>query len=353
MGQPSRAETDACVASFYLDIATVEAPIACCTESGLLQAATSSARALLRRVSQLEELPAQLPPELWGLLERTVPGDAVEWRSPSAPREVLGCTRYTGAPGSYVLLMRDVSSKRLALSELIHRQRVDMTEHLVAGIARDIRGSVASMVYSAEFLNASANVAAPKEISETVHDISRASASLQRTLDSLLDYACIGPSVCVPVQLRDVLNRAVASVRGQYGDRSHRVRIDVAPRAESVRGNPLVVEQIFVNLLRNAVEACAAPCCVIVTAFLAPPPHGALRGAPCVSIRVWDDGPGIPTDHRRFVFDPFFTTKQGSLGLGLAMARKAAESLEGHLELTDDDTGTCFSLYLPRAEEVP
>jgi signal transduction histidine kinase len=66
---------------------------------------------------------------------------------------------------------------------------------------------------------------------------------------------------------------------------------------------------------------------------------------------VWDDGPGIPPDHRRFVFDPFFTTKQGSPGLGLAIARQAAESLDGMLELTDDETGTCFSLYLPGWEQ--
>jgi signal transduction histidine kinase len=72
-----------------------------------------------------------------------------------------------------------------------------------------------------------------------------------------------------------------------------------------------------------------------------------------VCIRVWDDGPGIPEDYRRFVFEPFFTSKPGSLGLGLSIARRAAESLSGGLELSDDDAGTCFSLYLPCVEEAP
>jgi signal transduction histidine kinase len=74
---------------------------------------------------------------------------------------------------------------------------------------------------------------------------------------------------------------------------------------------------------------------------------------PGVCIRVWDDGPGIPDDSRRFVFEPFFTSKPGSLGLGLSIARRAAESLSGGLELSDDDAGTCFSLYLPCVEEAP
>lgn len=352
MGQPSRADVDGSVVS-YLDIATLEAPIALCSVTGLVQAASSSARGLLQRISRSEHLPVAVPAELWGLLERAGTGEAVEWRSPVAPREVLGCTRYPGAPGAYVLLMREVSAKRLALSELVHRQRVDMTEHLVASIARDIRSSVASMVYSAEFLHVSVSRAEPAVLAETMGDISRASASLQQTLDSLLDYARLGPSVCAPVHLRDVLNRAMASLRGQYGARAHRLRVDVAPRAELVRGNPIVIEQIFVSLLRNAVEASPMPRCVIVTAFPALPLQASsLEAAGRVCIRVWDDGPGIPVEHRGFVFDPFFTTKQGSLGLGLAIARQAAESLDGSLELADDDTGTCFSLYLPGIEEI-
>jgi len=352
MGQPSRADVDGAVVS-YLDIATLEAPIAVCSFTGMVQAASSSARGLLQRVSRSEQLPAAVPAELWGLLEGVATGEAVEWRSPVAPREVLGCTRYAGAPGAYVLLMRELSAKRLALSELVHRQRVDMTEHLVASVARDLRSSVASMVYSAEFLNASVRRAEPAVLAETMGDISRASASLQQTLDSLLDYARLGPAVCAPVQLRDVLNRAMASLRGQYGERAHRLRVDLAPRAELVRGNPIVIEQIFVSLLRNAVEASPAPRCVIVTAFPAfPNPAASLEASRRVCIRVWDDGPGIPLEHRSFVFDPFFSTKPGSLGLGLAIARQAAEGLDGMLELTDDDTGTCFALYLPGIEEI-
>jgi signal transduction histidine kinase len=351
MGEPSRAEADALVASQYLDIASVQAPIAVCGATGVVQAATAPALSLLRRVSVVDQVPVCVPTDLWRLLERTAPGEAVEWRPPGIAHEVLGCTRYAATPGSYVLLMREVSSKRLALSERLNRQRVDLTERLVASIARDLRSSVASVVYSADFLNVSGGGIAPAMLEETVKDISKASKSLQQTLDALLDYAHLGPSVSVPVQLRDVLNRAVGSLRAHYRDGAHRVRVDLAPRAEHVRGNPIIVEQILVNLLLNAVEASAAPRCVIVTAFPALRPLDPHVGTPfSICIRVWDDGPGILAEHRRFVFEPFFTTKQGNPGLGLSIARQAAESLEGQLELTDDDTGTCFSLYLPGYE---
>jgi signal transduction histidine kinase len=354
MGEVGLLDGEAPVPSHSLDIATVEAPIALCTDAGLLQTATTPALALLRRVAVLEQLPAPVPAELWRMLERSPNGEAVEWRPPGARQEVVGFTRYYAARGLFVLLMREVSAKQIALSERLHRQRLDTTERLVASIAHDIRSSVASVVYSADFLNVSGSSIPKAVLSETVRDLSEASASLQLTVDALLDYAHLGPSVSVPVLLRDALNRALGSLRAHYREGTHRVRMDVAPRAEWVKGNPIVIEQIFVNLLLNSVEAAATPRCVIVTAFPAPRPRGPRAEGPSyVCVRVWDDGPGIAPDLRRFVFDPFFTTKQGSPGLGLAIARQAAESLDGVLELTDDDSGTCFSLYLPSCEGLP
>ena len=334
-----------------LEIDTIEAPLVLCSSNGRLQFATPLALALLRRVSSSDELPASVPAALWRLLEREKPGDAVEWRPTGARQDVLSCTRYFAARGSYLVLMREASAKHLALAERLHRQRVDSTERLVASIAHNIRSAVASVVYSAEFLGVRGGSVEPPVMVETLHDIAKASQSLQLTVDALLDFARLGPTISVPVSLRDVLNRAHDALRVHYRDGAHRLRMDIAPRAEWVRGNPLVLEQIFVNLLLNAIEASTAPRCVIVTAFPAPMPREARSGASFyICVRVWDDGPGIPSELRPFVFDRFFTTKHEGCGLGLAIAREAAENLDGKLELSDDESGTCFSVYLPSGE---
>ena len=354
MGEVGLLDEAASAAAHALDIETVEAPIALCSNSGRLQLATPAAVALLRRVSLLEQLPASVPIDLWRLLEREKAGESVEWRPPGARQDVLSCTRYFAGRGSYLLLMREVSAKHALLAERLHRQQLDATERLVSSIAHDIRSSVASVMYSADFLEVGGSAIAPTVMSETLRDISKASSSLQLTVDALLDYARLGPSVSVSVSLREVLNRAHGSLRAHYREGAHRMRVDVAPRAEWVRGNPIVIEQIFVNLLLNAVEASPGPRCVIVTAFPSLLPTAARVGsAMYVCIRVWDDGPGIPADLRPLVFDPFFTTKHESPGMGLSIARQAAESLDGILELTDDDSGTCFSVYLPSGEGAP
>jgi signal transduction histidine kinase len=166
--------------------------------------------------------------------------------------------------------------------------------------------------------------------------------------------------VSVPVLLHDVINRVRGLLGVHYRDGAHRLRVDIAPDAEWVMGNPVVIEQIFVNLLLNSAEASPSPRYVIVTASPSSPPHGrksegaskkTLEHTPFhVCIRVWDDGPGIPASFREFIFDAFFTTKPNSIGLGLSIARHAAESLDGALVLMDDEPGTSFALYLPGCE---
>jgi signal transduction histidine kinase len=328
----------------------VEAPLVLCASNGSVQMATGVAVALFRRVL-VDERPGRVPSDLWRLLEQAPAGEAVEWRPPGAVRNVLGCTRYSAARDSYLLLMREVSAKNVALSQRVQRERLASTERLIASIAHDIRSSVASVVYCSDFLLSAGATISPAVLAETLRDISTASASLQRTVDSLLDYANLGPNVCLPVSLREVIGRAFGSLRSHYGEGVLRLRVDVAPQSDWVLGNPIIIEQIFANLLLNAVEASLGQSCVIVTAFPATAAAGSgEERSSYVCIRVWDDGPGIPTDLRQHVFDPFFSTKQQSAGLGLAVARRAAEDMNGRLELAEGDGGTCFAVYLPASE---
>lgn len=337
--------------SAVLALNAIEAPIAFCSGSGRLQSASPVALSLLQRLGVLESAPGQLPDELWRLLELAPAGEAVEWRPPKAQRSLLGCTRYIVPQRGCLLLMREVSDKRLALSQRLRRQRLESTGRLVASIAHDIRSSVASIVYSADYLSVSSAVLKQQELGETVQEISDASRRLQLTVDGLLDYARLGPSISVPVSLREVLNRAQGLLRSLYRDGAHRLRVELSGEAEWVRGNPITIEQIFVNLLLNAAESSSSARRVTVTSCL--DEAAAVPGRPeprRVCIRVSDDGPGISEAVRTSIFEPFFTTKPQGTGLGLTSAREAAESLEGRLELEPVEYGACFAVYLPWSE---
>jgi signal transduction histidine kinase len=116
-----------------------------------------------------------------------------------------------------------------------------------------------------------------------------------------------------------------------------------------VRGNPLSVEQIFANLLSNAAESLAGPARARISAELEVARQGS--GVPSrVRVRVWNDGPRVPSELAEAIFEPFFTTRPNANGLGLTEARSAAEALNGSLTLETLGPGRCFTLIFPASE---
>jgi signal transduction histidine kinase len=108
------------------------------------------------------------------------------------------------------------------------------------------------------------------------------------------------------------------------------------------RCDPAMVEQILLNLLKNAIEATRPSGHVTVSV-------GA-RGEKA-ELLVADDGPGLSSAMRAQLFNPFATTKgPGGTGLGLAVSRRLARAHDGELELVPTDSGVTWRLLLPLAD---
>ena len=105
--------------------------------------------------------------------------------------------------------------------------------------------------------------------------------------------------------------------------------------------DPALVEQILLNLLKNAVEALSPGGAVVVRT-------GRANGSAVLDVA--DDGPGLAVEARAHLFNPFSTTKgPGGTGLGLAVSRRLARSLGGDLVHLPTERGTCWRLTLPVA----
>ena len=113
------------------------------------------------------------------------------------------------------------------------------------------------------------------------------------------------------------------------------------------------MQQVFTNLVVNAVQALEAGGAVVVIVSreraTAPPAQGGAV-ADCICVRVRDDGPGIAPEHLAHVFEPFFTTKdvgQGT-GLGLSVAYGIVHEHGGWMDVqSTPGEGTEFAVYLP------
>lgn len=335
-----------------LDLRELEAPIALCTARGDVLAMTGEGARHLERACALTRSGTRLRREFWSELEQILPGDAVEWHPRNGTHDVFGCARYRSGD-HYLVFVNDVSQKRAALSRRLHRQRLESTGRLVASVAHELRNPIASIVYSAELLGMAHATMPAHAVKETLDEILAASRKLQATVDGLLGYARVGPSVLVAVSLREVMTRSQGFLRSIYRTGSHQLTVNIHPSAEWVQGNTLSIEQIFVNLLLNSAEAATSAqrqARVVIESDLASLPDAEHGAAPFVRVRVHDDGPGIPERFRESVFQPFFSTREEGTGLGLPNAAEAAKSLGGMLRLEDDGPGACFAVYLPPPE---
>lgn len=329
--------------------------VAVCTLDGTIEGATAAAHGLLRSFG----MAASTPPfsiaetEVWRELVSAPMGDPVVWR-PASSGELgfLGCTRYHLGETHLLLVMREIPEHHRDLARRLHEQRLEATGRIMASIAHDLRTPLASIIFNIDWLTANATRIDETAARTSLADVQTACSRLKTTIDGLLDFARLGTPVDTSTSLRSTLDRAAGLMRSTFREGRHVLNITVASEAEWVRGNPLLVEQIIVNLLVNAIEAAATPITVAVHTEPVPNEPGSRLPA-AVKVVIEDDGPGIPLAVRPTVFEPFFTTKTDGTGLGLTLSREAARHLGGDLLLEYSLKGARFALLLPAITDAP
>lgn len=109
-----------------------------------------------------------------------------------------------------------------------------------------------------------------------------------------------------------------------------RLEKDLPPETGRVDADPTMLQRVFQNLLRNAVQAMGGEGTLKISSR---------RLEDAVEIRVQDTGPGFPEEELSRVFEPLFTTKPGGAGLGLAIARKLVEAHAGRIRAESPPEG--------------
>jgi signal transduction histidine kinase len=143
----------------------------------------------------------------------------------------------------------------------------------------------------------------------------------------------LGPSLC----------NTVAVLNSRAHEKSVAVTLELEPELPKVRGFAAELNQVWGNLIDNALDAVVNGGRVDVLAT---------RDNQSVVVRIRDDGPGIPPEFRGRIFDPFFTTKPlgHGTGLGLDIARRLVRHNDGSIEFDSQPGHTEFRVRLPIAE---
>jgi len=173
-------------------------------------------------------------------------------------------------------------------------------------------------------------------------------ARMKKIVGSLLDYArSRPPGEAARADVNELLRRTADLLLPTARKSRVEIALELAAALPSAAAEPDALQQIFVNLVQNAIQAMPDGGAVTVQSGLAP-------GEVAIEVRVVDRGPGISPAERERVFEAFYTTKAAGAGtgLGLAVCRHLVAGFRGSLDAVDPPggaAGACFRLVVPSA----
>lgn len=230
---------------------------------------------------------------------------------------------------------------------LAHVSRLSTLSEMGAGLAHELNQPLTAII--------SYSQAAARLLDEPQPDLGR----VRHAVNAAVHQA--GRAAQIITRLREWVRRAPGQARAtDLVQAAQNVltlchadlrRLDIrvvthVPPGAPVQADPVHLEQISLNLLRNAIDALERTPHAQITLVVEP------EGSEW-TLTVRDNGPGVTPDVLGRLFTPFTTSKDGGLGLGLSLSQTLAQGMGGNLRGANTPTGAAFQLRLPQAGPPP
>lgn len=257
-------------------------------------------------------------------------------------------------PGSVCLIVKDRGIERRLTRQSHSRDASRSAKAMAAMLAHEVKNPLSGIRGAAQLLEK--RLASNDQVlTQLICDETDRIVGLVNRMEMLGDER---PIPMGAVNIHEVLNH-VRRLAGA-GFAGHVVfREEYDPSLPSVWGNRDQLVQVFLNLVKNAAEACPehGGNIVLITQFVPGLRLGDRFSGPrprlALTVRVQDNGAGIPEHIRDGLYDPFVTGKVGGKGLGLALAAKIVAEHDGVIEFESQPRRTVFSVSLPLADAAP
>jgi PAS domain S-box-containing protein len=247
-------------------------------------------------------------------------------------------------------ILRAEAEARQHRERLAHVARLGAMGEMAAGIAHELNQPLAAIATYTQAVQRLLD-AGGMEQDELADVLSRVAGQAQRAGQVISRLRKFVRRGTIERRLQD-LNQLIRDILtlAEPGARDHGVALILELDGEipPVQVDGVQIQQVILNLLRNAIDA--------VGAYGGDSPAVTLRtrldADDEVSLVVEDSGPGIPEDIALRLFEPFFTTKQEGMGLGLPLSRSIVEAHGGRLKYAArPGGGSVFTIHLPAAVE--
>lgn len=224
---------------------------------------------------------------------------------------------------------------------LLRAEKMAAAGRLTASIAHEVNNPLQSVQ---NCLHLAGREDLPPEKRQEYFNLARNELErLMKTMQRMLDFYRPGSAKAEQVDILELLQHVLSLTAQQLGQRHIEVQTDLPESLPEIYAVSGQIQQIFFNLILNALDAMPAGGKLEIRA------REHERG---VEMTFQDTGPGIPENKRNDIFEPFFSTKEGGTGLGLTVSYNIVTAHGGTLDLINGNKpGACFRLFLPMGDK--
>ena len=229
--------------------------------------------------------------------------------------------------------------------QIIHTRKIASLGTLVSGVAHELNNPINNIILTIDSLVGRRQISEERR-AELLDDILTQAIRASGIVKNLLDFSRAETSTTQDVDLAQLLRETIQIAGNQITINKINLHRDIPGELPPVRGNRQGLQQVFLNLIINAVQAMGEGGELSITAQE--------DGNKRIKIVVQDTGGGISAEHLPHIFDPFFTTKevgQGT-GLGLSVSYGIIKKHGGRIEVDSrPGKGSVFTVVIPAKDE--
>ncbi len=245
-----------------------------------------------------------------------------------------------------LVIARDITEHKRMEGQLFHTEKLASLGSLSAGVAHEINNPIAIILGFAEILLE--RVPKDSKEYEIIKTIERQGENCKRIVENLLTFAKIPEKTTTQTGVVDDLQRVLSVVMNTLVTKQIDIKTDMAEHLPDVRGDGQQLEQVFLNIINNAVAAMDGGGILTISAH---------HADGIVTIGFTDTGHGIPSENMDKIFEPFFTSKKvgEGTGLGLSVSYGIVKKFGGDIRVTSQtraegkEPRTTFTVLLPVA----
>jgi two-component system NtrC family sensor kinase len=235
---------------------------------------------------------------------------------------------------------KDITDEKVLQKQLVQSEKMAAVGTLAGGVAHEVNNPLGAILAFSQLGLQDSDEGTT--IHEFFREIEDSALRCKRIVESLLNFSRISRGERVAVNLQEIADRALFLCNRRFQQRNVGVTSEYGDDVSTVIGDPNQLQQVILNLLNNAADACSSG--GMVTIRTGEVAHHSMY------LEVSDDGEGIDATHLEKVFEPFFTTKpegEGT-GLGLSISYGIIEDHGGTITIgSDTGVGTTFKIVFP------